>query len=296
MRVPSCSSLSSAHGESLAGTASQVKRWVLVEDPGPWGYDALIQNRVPSELLDDVKAWSDVVNARVVLIRRGPRRRGAPRKIFVANSIPGHQWAKVFSTDDIGALLAVGPDALDTGRDVPGDAIDALYLVCTHGRHDRCCSVRGNPVARALCSKYADGAWECSHIGGDRFAANVVCLPRGAYFGRVTGSSVEELIEDYTHGILDLERFRGWSTFPFAVQAAEITVRRELGLAGVDDVTPETWAKTSEREVAVRLSTSELGPLDVTIEVNRSEEEFFLTCRAQQPGRPLLFEVERIAR
>jgi hypothetical protein len=27
-----------------------------------------------------------------------------------------------------------------------------LYLVCTHGRHDRCCALRGRPVAKALAA------------------------------------------------------------------------------------------------------------------------------------------------
>jgi hypothetical protein len=57
----------------------------------------------------------------------------------------------------------------------PGEVSEEpIYLVCTHGRHDACCAVRGRPVAAALAAAYPERTWECSHIGGDRFAANVV--------------------------------------------------------------------------------------------------------------------------
>jgi len=293
VRVP-CSSVSSGHNESLAGTASLVKRWLLVEDPGPWGYDALIQNRLPKDLLAELKEWADEVRARMVLIRRGPRKRGVARKIFVVSSQRGNEWVRALSTDDLGDLTDVGRKAFSSGEGLPGERIGGLYLVCTHGRHDRCCSVRGNPVARALCGKFGDRAWECSHIGGDRFAANIVCLPHGAYFGRVTATAADDLTERYADGVLDLERFRGWSTLPFAAQAAEIATRRKLGLDRIADLVTEKWEKTRDTEVSVLMATENFGPLEVTVTIGRSEEAYYLTCRAEQPGKPPLFEIDGV--
>lgn len=289
MRVPSCSSLSSAHNESLAGTASLVTRWVLVEDPGPWGYDALTQNRAPRELMSELTSWGDRVRARVVLIRRGARRAGQKRRIFVASSARGSRWILSMTADDVSELTKLGRDAFTDGAGFPGTRIDSLYLVCTHGRHDRCCSVRGNPVARALCGAYGDGAWECSHIGGDRFAANIVCLPEGAYFGRVDGHEAAELIENYRSGTLDLDCFRGWSSLPFAVQAGEIATRKNLGFDKIDDIVAESWRKPNETEVAIRMTTKLYGELDVMVTLERSDEAYYLTCKAQQPDRPPLF-------
>ena len=262
---------------------------MLIEDPGPWGYDALAHNRVPKELFGELKAWADSVSARVVLIRRGARLVGTPRKLFIANSDPVSPWLASLTTDDVDSILAVDRAGFKAGN-VPGDRIDSLYLVCTHGRHDRCCSVRGNPVARALCQRYGDTAWECSHIGGDRFAANVVCLPRGAYFGRVPAATAEELTESYAQGVLDLESFRGWSFHPFAVQAAEIAVRRELNLTRIDDVALKSWERPVDGRVAVRMAAAGQGILDATVTVLKSDDQFFLTCRAEVPGRPPLFE------
>ena len=58
--------------------------------------------------------------------------------------------------------------------------VHPLVLVCTNGRHDPCCATFGRPLARVLREgAQRDDVWECSHIGGDRFAANIVILPEG---------------------------------------------------------------------------------------------------------------------
>ena len=277
--------------ESLAGTASLVKRWLLLEDPGPWGYDALTQNRVPKDLLAQLTEWASSVSARVVLIRRGPRKKGAARRIFVVSSQRGNEWIAALTADDVDALTATDRTSFSSVGSFPGSPVDSLFLVCTHGRHDRCCSVRGNPVARALCGKYGDGAWECSHIGGDRFAANIVCLPHGAYFGRVAAADAGDLTEDYERGVLDLDAFRGWSSLPFAVQAAEIATRRNLGIDRTADVTTQSWDKRKDDEVVVEMDTKSFGTIEVTVTIGRTEESYFLTCKAEKPGHPPLFEI-----
>jgi hypothetical protein len=266
---------------------------LLIEDPGPWGYDALADNGVPRPLLDQLRAWARTVSTRVILIRRGPARIKGPRTIYLASSVPDRPWLSVMTSDDLDAITVLDNDALLSG-DVPGERVPGVYLVCTHGRHDRCCSIRGNPVSREMCSVKTDASWECSHIGGDRFAANVVCLPGGAYFGRVPKEDAVRITDDYESGLLDLEYFRGWSSWPFAVQAAEIAARGQLDLARIEDVTPESWKKVSDSEISVRLVTTKFGPLDIAVRLRMSPDEFYLTCRAEHRGRPPFFEVDPI--
>ena len=45
-----CASLSRALGEPLLGTASRVRGWVLLEQPGPWGREAVLQSRLDRDL------------------------------------------------------------------------------------------------------------------------------------------------------------------------------------------------------------------------------------------------------
>ena len=75
---------------------------------------------------------------------------------------------------------AAGVPGPDPARGVAGAGrTRPIILVCTHGVHDACCAIRGRPVAAALAARWPDLVWECSHVGGDRFAPNVVLLPDG---------------------------------------------------------------------------------------------------------------------
>jgi hypothetical protein len=78
--------------------------------------------------------------------------------------------------------------------------------------------------------------WECSHIGGDRFAANLVVLPDSLYFGRVDPESAPSVLSALEEGRIDLSRFRGRTSFSLAEQAVEHFVRGELGIDAVDGV------------------------------------------------------------
>ena len=40
-------------------------------------------------------------------------------------------------------------------------------------------------VAARLATRYPEETWECSHLGGDRFAGTMVLLPHGVSYGWV---------------------------------------------------------------------------------------------------------------
>ena len=43
-----CSAAGLERGDAIAGTASTVRAFLLVENPGPWGVDALRDSRLPA--------------------------------------------------------------------------------------------------------------------------------------------------------------------------------------------------------------------------------------------------------
>ena len=120
------------------------------------------------------------------------------------------------------------------------------YLVCTNGARDPCCARLGAGVAAALERARPGRAYECSHLGGHRFAANLLVLPDGLCFGRLDMRSALALVEDLDAGRLPLEHFRGRSSYSPQQQAAEILVRRELGLSELDDLRLANRASGSE--------------------------------------------------
>jgi hypothetical protein len=231
-----CSAASLAREEPLAGTASTFRRFLLAEFPGPWGVDALRDSRLPTDIGVELKRRSRPLGIRPALIRRhGRPAQGRARvRVFAAYADPQRPWMETAELAGSEELLDLDLEALSEGRSLGLDRWEApLFLTCTHGRHDTCCAERGRPVARALFYSHPNEAWEVSHIGGDRFAGNVLVLPHGLYYGRLDPECAAKMAVYHHEGRLDVEHLRGRSGYPWPVQAAEIFLLRELGLDGI---------------------------------------------------------------
>jgi hypothetical protein len=241
--APRCSDSSRAAAEPLAGSATSAHRWLLVEFGGRWGRDAK-ETELPSEL----KALIDGFDGRAQLIRRPDRRDGEP-VLFVAES--DHAGGKLWR-----ANVSAGALELDDEIRAP------LVLVCCHGRRDACCARLGTPVFEALHEHVADASvWQTSHVGGHRFAANVLVLPAGILLGRVTAAAAAHVAAELLAGRIPLQHYRGRTLDSPEAQAAEAAVRTRLGLAAVDDV-----VVVSASAGHVRLATP-TGDVEARVEV-----------------------------
>ncbi|MBA3431292.1 MAG: sucrase ferredoxin [Actinobacteria bacterium] len=293
-----CSTASEARNEPLLGTASQVTDWLLLEQPGPWGYDATLDSGLALEISGPLVTRVRELGIRLVFIRRRDTRRPRRRHVYFVHTGATASFVEHGRVEDPAELLDADLSLLPRGQHVGLGTVetDPVYLVCTHGRHDVCCSIRGWPLAKLLCSRMPGRAWECSHIGGDRFAGNVVCLPRGVYFGRLGPNNVLGVVEDYERGIIDLDHYRGRSCFPTAIQAAEHFVRGREALAGIDDVVLETWEGLDPSTAAVWFALPEGRRAEVVVRVKRDKDPVVLTCQATRPSRPRRFELVSISR
>ncbi len=159
-----------------------------------------------------------------------------------------------------------------------------LFVVCTHGRRDPCCAERGRPLVERLAASFPDLTWESTHVGGDRFAGNLVAFPHGLYHGRVEPDEGPEIAHGYGEGrIARLDRYRGRSSDPFHVQAAEHALRDHLGLDRIDAVTPERSDRRGDRAEVVFATVN--GPHRVRLERTLGAP-MRLTCHASHEARP----------
>ena len=231
-----CAGASVARADELAGSASTVRSFLLVEDPGPWGAAILRDSRLPSAVRAALGALPAV---RPLLVRRSGRRLAEEGvRVFAVHVGSAGGWTETVRLDSVHDVADLDLTPLARGRSMGLDPHpDPLVLVCTHGRHDTCCAERGRPAAVALAAAGVD-AWECSHVGGDRFAGNVLVLPDGLYYGRVEPEHAAGLVRGHVEGRLDLEHLRGRSDLPMPVQYAEVALRRRLSAAGLLDVRP----------------------------------------------------------
>lgn len=223
-----------ARAEPLLGTASTVVAFLLVEVPGPWGVDAVRHCRLPTQLTATLLDTVSPLGIRPLLIRRHGRSKAAPIRIFAAYADPHHPWMQTAELDHPEQILDLDFEGFASGRSAGfASTHDPVFLTCTHGRHDPCCAEQGRPVARALATSHPAESWEVSHIGGDRFAANVLVLPEGLYYGHLSPDLASAMANRHRSGHLELDHLRGRCGYGFAVQAAEIHLRRQLGLTGL---------------------------------------------------------------
>ena len=236
--TPRCAAESLLRDETVAGTATHVRTWLLLEHVGPWGDDALLDARLPDGLGAALKQRARVERAKILLIRRySSKPDGDGLRVFAAYADPVAPRLESGTVTDPREVLDLDLASLRQGGSSGlAPYAGSLFCVCTNGRHDACCAERGRPVAEALDRAHPQEAWEVSHIGGDRFAANMVVLPHGLYYGRLDPASSIAVAGAHLSGGLDLDHLRGRSSWPMAIQAAEIHLRRELGVSRIDDV------------------------------------------------------------
>jgi hypothetical protein len=288
-----CATLSRALTEPLYGTASVVRGWVLLEQPGPWGREAVTESRLEPTLAAELDRAATAAHLRLLLIRRPGRGASKPHECFVAHTGPGGRWLERRRLDDPAELLELDMAAVVAGeRPGFGEPVtEPVYLVCTNGRHDRCCATYGRPAALALAASHGDLIWESSHVGGDRFAGNLVCLPGGHYFGRVGPAEAARVVDRHLAGAIDLGHYRGCCVDPPVVQAAEWFARTATGLAGVDDLAVAGRDRLAGGAHAVRFRRPGGGELRVLLRATRDAEPRPLTCHSARPEPPLAFDL-----
>lgn len=282
---PTCSGASRARQEPLGATASRVDHWLLVEYRAAWPRDAPRANVFSDPVRERLRAvLASRPGSRLLFVKQGSGSAHRSCTVFTATSLAGGER--------LARVDLPGHDALaDAGLEEGAAVAHPLFVVCTHGKHDRCCATHGRPLYEALReSTDPDRVWQSTHVGGDRFAGNVVVLPHGLYYGRVGPEDVPGLLAAHAAGRIDLERYRGRSIYPFPVQAAELEARRTLGLSGIDELSLASVERLADGSWRVVLDAGgETVATDVTPSLDA--EAHHLTCDARAPSRAPAYAV-----
>ena len=276
---PFCAETSRAHAESLHATASRVDTWILLEYRGLWAHDAVDGSTLSPALKAYLVAERvRLPHARILFVRRPERRTKDGLIAYVARSTESERELRRLELERHDDLLGLDLETAGTPVDHP------LFLVCTHGKHDRCCSRFGRPLYDAVREQVDEGwAWQSSHVGGDRFAGNLVVLADGVYYGRVEPADAWVVVEAALERRVYLPLYRGRSCYGFAAQAAELAVRETTSLLGVDDVKVRSIARAADGWRA----DVEAAETDYEVEVHVEEgAQTHLTCSTGRLSRP----------
>ncbi len=273
----------------MLGTAFPAAALLLVEQPGPWGHAGLRESRFDTDVATTLEARANAARVRVLAIRRPGRTPAqAVRSWFYADTRDGARSLRRGEYHDDGELLEL---PLDGSGGSPDNT--PLYLVCAHSKHDTCCALRGRPVAAALAEQRPGRVWECSHIGGERFAANVLMLPSGLMYGRVLPFAALEFVAAAEAGEVVGALLRGRIGLAPVAQAALAFGYEHLGIRRADALRVVAADPVADGQATVRLAGPH-GDVDVLVQVRRVAADR-LTCARPGPGQYFSYRPVRIA-
>lgn len=293
-----CAAVSSANAEPLAATASRIDSWILLEYREMWDRDVLGGSLLPDALKHHLREQlHELRPSRLLFLKKPERRSYGRRQVWFGTSKPGVERFFQLEVDHLEDLRDFDFAAALAGQETPGVPVDhPLLVVCTHGKRDRCCAKNGRPLYDAFRRETESGwVWQSTHVGGDRFAGNVVVFPQGLYYGRVEPGDTGGLLAANAAGRIDLGRYRGRAAYPFQVQAAEQAIREAEGLLGIDDLAFAGSRPAGEDAWRVRFRTV-AGVREVDVAAELAAEPVYLTCGASEPSRPRHFAATAVRR
>ena len=251
--------------EPMAGTADTVDVWLCLEYRPAWKARAQTDNSLSPETVSWLEATlagfkENGLKCRPQFVRQ-PETESESVRLLLSFGGQTYQWSKP-GYDYLCDLDLPGLVQSEVAE--PGSLArraerlkEPQYLVCTNGQRDLCCARFGLPVYNALKERVGRRAWQVTHLGGHRFAPNLLSLPDACLYGRVNADEVDEFLSTTERGAVAFSRLRGRTCYPKAVQAAETL----LGLDGLrllqveekDDVTEVRFAEgTRTHDIRVR--------------------------------------------
>ena len=271
-----CSRLAEAGHGVIAGTGVHGDIYVFLPvDKKRWGEREFNGSWATAEELDAIRRAR---KAGVIVRLYDPPPEGPPGRILVHRG-PSPAAGAVAGLEQLtGALRRLAWEVDDSGA--------PRLALCTQGTRDRCCAKWGFAVAREAMRLHAAGQLpfepiECSHLGGDRFAATGIVFPSGGMYGHLDRLPLAELAAAETEGRILHDHYRGRVFDPPLVQVVraglardgfEVTAVSALSLAGPAPAEGPITAIAAGRSYEVVLS--------------RREFRFFGDCEAVAKDRP----------
>ena len=241
MSEPYCSDIAAT--ESMIGTAPYKRVWFIIEQPGAWGADALLESDLPPGFGAELKALLGETEVGLAVARRPDvasveRRTTRRRRLWLAHTSPGGVRMRAGSLDDIRDVLKWDWQAILRGELPPigRRSADPVLFVCTNGKKDLCCALKAREIVDSLRPdpELTGQVYEISHLTGHRFAPTALLLPWGHMYGRLTLEDTKELLSNAWSNSVLPAHLRGRTSLPGWAQAAEVAVRQDADVRAAD--------------------------------------------------------------
>lgn len=252
-----CREICHARGEPLAGTGAVTDRALLLRWPrGKWRVPRFEAAGMSADLGAAVKSAMDK-GVHVALVDR----LGETDDLPMLQAQP--QGIAANFDSEAGLIAAINTYAAGGSFEGQSD-LRTTILCCTDSRRDACCARFGFATFKALQAQADPSRFQllqCTHIGGCRFAASLMVLPRRERYGRLMPEQVPAFLSSLAAGEPFLPAWRGRADLPEALQVAEIAALDWAEHQGID-------------RAALRME------LDAVPDASRRDEKLTVSARA----------------
>jgi len=266
----------------MPGSADPVDVWLLLEYRSAWRAKAVIDNDLTAEMRAWFAGMPEFIDAlglkaRAQLVRQ-PEINATEIRLMIALNDALFEFASPtyqgLMEVDVADVVARPERWLSARIDEP------RYFVCTNGQRDLCCARFGLPVYQALRSRLGPRVWQTTHLGGHRFAPNVLVLPQSALYGRVSEECLDDLLSDTEAGALHGPLLRGRHGYAAPAQAAEAYLLKHFG---------DSWSLRDVDEMQQGWDVSFVSGADTAWlrVVQREEPEMILKSCADDQAKPV---------
>lgn len=285
----SCSESSLQSGEPLYGSAGTCDMEFFYAMPKEeWNKDQVLYSETLPEI---IREWyfSQIKSGKRWSFRCYEEP-GLPEGMFRLHMYPS---GKIITAQSAGELLEMCQRILkgEDGESFPPHKAgiqsqrnfthsQKTLFICTDGPHDKCCGEFGYQVFRKAFELTKDTGihvYECSHLGGHKFAATMKAYPSNVMYGRVDTDNVVEVIDAIKTETIYADCYRGRGVLTLEETIAEYVISKmnqENTLRKVDVKN----VSEAEKKITVYFANKE-EETSSTFKIERKFFEVFGSCR-----------------
>tara|TARA_B100000579_G_C22675320_1_gene777672 strand:- start:11 stop:934 length:924 start_codon:yes stop_codon:yes gene_type:complete len=221
-------------GEPLAGTAPFAKHFVIITWPKKyWQYEALdSKGGFPKGLKEWMKVQSEISGKVSIRLVSHKKLSNESTEIYI---YPEKKYYSKVPPKEIHEVLMSHFMNETNSKNIAKNIEKDHILVCTHGRHDKCCAKFGQELADNLRNYISDKqdnieVFDSSHIGGHRFAPTMIDFPSGRAYGQLSTKEIPAYLESRNKGMVYAKAYRGSVFLPKLDQVADAFIQRFLSI------------------------------------------------------------------
>jgi len=264
--------------EQIFSTAPNINFWILIEYSSHWEEKAFNNSDIQIEVKNMIRSLAGKYPKSRIQLIRNEDKSNDHINLYIAITKETDKKVYEYRVKSYQDILNIDFDSEMSDKHLTSKP---LMLVCTHGSYDNCCGEKGLELFYHLSKKEKYfKVWQTTHLGGHRFAANILILPGGIYYGRINRDNYKKIKNSYINNKLEIDLLRGRCFYHPDVQAAEYYLRSELNYSYLNNLYLISKSTTEDGTIDVRFKNEDSNKVfELTIEKNDKALQLLASCR-----------------